>query len=200
MVPLKPVWNLRRCLHTQNTAYLVIYWLGSEAANQLPLVSDIAYEYESEWNFPSQNALSSSGPPCCHAYLICCRSNYLYCFVGSFISSPNSLAPSSLSLCLTVCCGSECLLTLQVCVVYLICCRRRGDQINGCSIIQTTAQQHSNEKTHRHGEGGKKNSDKLRKEMGERTQCVQILLKVCKLSLFVPQSLMLKVSNFSLAI
>lgn len=44
------------------------------------------------------------------------------------------------------------------------------------------------------------NWDRLEKKMGESTQCVQILLKVCKLSVFVPKSLMLKVCNFSLAI
>lgn len=101
-------WNLRRCLDTQNTAYLVIYWLGSEAAKQLPWVSDTATVWV-RMKFPvSENTLCNSGPPRCHASLICCRSNYLYCFVGSFISSLNSRHLPSLSLCLTVWCGSGC--------------------------------------------------------------------------------------------
>jgi len=118
---------------------------------------------------------SSSGPPCCHAYLICCRSNYLYCFVGSFISSLNSLAPSpSLSLSLSdSVLWFWVLLTLQVCVVYLIC-RRRGDQINGCCIIQTTAQQHSNEKTHTHMVSEGKKPRKTREAHGRKhTMCTE---------------------------
>ncbi len=136
--------------------------------------------------FPS--TIYSSFPPHCHMSLICCRSNYLYCFVGSFISFLNSqhLPPLSLSISL---CASVLwfwvLLTLQVCVVYLICCRRRGNQINGCCFIQTTAQQHSNEKTHRDSEEREQNGDRHRKKVGE---CVQVLLKVCKLYVPVPKT------------
>lgn len=151
--------------------------------------------------FPiSECTISSSGPPFCHAHLICCRSNYLYCFVGSFISSPNSLAPSSLSLslCLTV---FWVLLTLQVQYVLYIWSAVGDEEIRSMAAASSRQQLSSiqmRRPTDMVREGT--NWDRLEKKMGESTQCVQILLKVCKLSVFVPKSLMLKVCNFSLAI